>query len=104
MRWIAFALLFAAGPALASNICLNSTDIARTSVPDARTILFHMKDGKVWQNTLMASCPELKFYGFIYDASPNGEICGNIQTIRVITTGSVCALGPFTPYAGPVRN
>jgi hypothetical protein len=96
MRWLALALALAATPALSANTCLRSMDIDHTSVPDARTILFHMKGGRVWKNTLMADCAGLRFHGFIYDASPNGEICGNLQTIRVITTGSVCALGPFS--------
>ncbi len=96
MKWIALLLMFAASPALASNVCIRSIEIDHTSVPDANTILFHMKGGKVWKTTLMSACPGLKFHGFIYDASPNGQICGNLQTIRVLTTGSVCALGPFT--------
>jgi hypothetical protein len=96
MRNFALALLLAATPALADNVCLPSRNIDHTSVPDAHTILFHMKGGKVWKNTLMNACPGIRFHGFIYDASPSGEICGNLQTIRVITTGSVCALGPFT--------
>jgi hypothetical protein len=99
MRAILMAAVLSASPALAGNVCLRSGDIARTSVPDARTILFHMKDGRVWRNTLMAACPELKFNGFIYDASPIGEICGNQQVIRVIHSGAVCMLGPFTPVA-----
>ena len=95
---LAAALVMMSVPALAdAPVCLRSSDIERTSVPDARTILFHMKGGKVWKNTLMADCPELKFNGFIYDASPSGEICGNQQSIRVIRTHAVCLLGPFTP-------
>jgi hypothetical protein len=77
--------------------CLRTIDIDRTSVPDARTILFHMKGGQIWKNTLVADCPQLQFNGFLYDASPSGEICGNIQSIRVIHSGAVCLLGPFTP-------
>ncbi|HTQ14042.1 MAG TPA: hypothetical protein VMH86_09215 [Rhizomicrobium sp.] len=89
-------LLAAPAPAPAANVCIHSMDIARTSVPDAQTILFHMKDHTVWRNTLMAPCPELKFRGFVYDATPSGEICGNQQTIHVLQTGAVCLLGPFT--------
>ncbi|HEY2070804.1 MAG TPA: hypothetical protein VGG48_14715 [Rhizomicrobium sp.] len=91
------ACLLGALPASAANVCIQSRDIANTSVPDSQTILFHMKGGKVWKNTLMTKCPSLKFHGFIYDASPVGEICGNQQTIHVIETHEVCLLGPFTP-------
>ncbi|HEY1630386.1 MAG TPA: hypothetical protein VGF56_03685 [Rhizomicrobium sp.] len=97
MKRFALAFLLAATPALADNVCIRSRDIDRTSVPDDRTVLFHMKGGKVWKSAMMAPCAGLRFHGFVYDASPNGDICGNLQTIRVITTGSVCALGPFTP-------
>jgi hypothetical protein len=82
---------------VSANVCLRTIDIDRTNVPDARTILFHMKDGRIWQNTLVGDCPELKFNGFLYDASPSGEICANLQAIRVIHSGAVCLLGPFTP-------
>jgi len=91
------ALSMATASAQPAPACLRSIDIDRTSVPDARTILFHMKGGQVWKNTLVTDCPELKFNGFLYDASPSGEICGNIQSIRVIRSGAVCLLGPFTP-------
>ncbi|MGH6872171.1 MAG: hypothetical protein ACREHE_11755 [Rhizomicrobium sp.] len=99
MKRLALALMLLGAPASAqaNQVCLRSNDIARTSVPDAHTILFHMKDGKVWKNTLAAGCPELRFNGFIYNADPSGEICGNLQTIRVIRSGAVCLLGPFTP-------
>jgi hypothetical protein len=96
-------LIVATAPAGAANVCLNSRDIDRTSVPDAKTVLFHMKDGKVWKNMLRNDCAELKFNGFAYDASPNGEICGNLQTIRVLRSGEVCALGPFEPAAAPAK-
>ena len=94
---LALALALLATPALADPVCLRSMDIERTSVPDSRTILFRMKDHTVWKNTLMADCPSLRFNGFIYNASPDGRICGNLQSIRVIHTGAVCLLGPFTP-------
>ncbi len=90
--------LAASAEADTPRVCLRSSDIDRTSVPDARTILFHMKGGKVWKNALMNDCPGLRFNGFVYDASPAGDICANQQTIRVINTGSVCLLGAFTPY------
>ncbi|HEX3675210.1 MAG TPA: hypothetical protein VHU87_13135 [Rhizomicrobium sp.] len=105
MKSLALAIVLLAGPAFAdtSHTCLRSMDIDHTSVPDGRTLLFHMKDGHVWKNALMNDCPGLKFNGFIYDASPNGEICGNLQTIRVLHTGSVCMLGPFTPAPSAVH-
>lgn len=80
------------------NICLYTWQIDHTTVPDSRTILFHMQGGKIWKNTLLNDCTGLKFYGFVYEPSPPNQICGNMQTIRVLRTGAVCLLGPFTPY------
>jgi hypothetical protein len=97
----AFAQPVPAGPA---NVCLQTIDIDTTTVPDANTILFHMKDGRIWKNTLVNACPELGFNGFEYVSRPSGEICGNLQSIRVIHSGAVCLLGPFTAYASPTKN
>jgi hypothetical protein len=77
-------------------ICLRSHEIQDTKVTGDRTIEFRMLDGSVWQNTLVNSCPELKFNGFSYVATPPDQICGNLQSIRVIRSGAVCLLGPFT--------
>jgi hypothetical protein len=87
-----------------ANVCLQTNDIDRTSVPDPRTILFHMKDGRIWKNALVRACPELRFNGFEYVSQPAGEICGNLQSIRVLHSGTVCLLGPFTPYAPATKN
>src|ERR1700712_4667297 len=47
-------------------ICLQSTRIDHTSVVNARTLMFHMKDGTVYRNDLHGSCIGLKFNGFSY--------------------------------------
>ncbi|HXL98341.1 MAG TPA: hypothetical protein VN932_00305 [Rhizomicrobium sp.] len=102
----AFTALLCAAPAFGQtgNICIRTTDIDRTSVPDANTILFHMRDGRVLKNTLANACPELKFNGFEYVSQPPGQICGNMQSIRVIHSGAVCLLGPFTTVAPAKRS
>lgn len=102
----AFGLATFAGPADAAGarskpVCIRSIDIDHTKVPDSRTILFYMKDGKVWKNTLMNDCVGLKFDGFIYSPTPPGDICDNMQTIRVLRLGTVCMMGAFTPYTPP---
>jgi len=88
----------------AGNTCIRTTLIDHTKTPDDRTILFTMKNGAVYQSTLPARCPELTFNGFSYVATPPDQICGNLQSIRVIRTGSVCLLGPLVqigPKAAP---
>jgi hypothetical protein len=84
-------------------VCLRPFDtpgpgaIDHTHVVDPQTILFYMRDGKIWKNTLKARCPSLMFHGFNF-ATHQDEICSNAQSIRVIETDEVCQLGAFTPY------
>lgn len=104
------ALLLTAGadtgmaqPAQKANICLKTYLIDHTKSPDDRTIIFTMKDGSSYQSNLTGNCPELSINGFAYVATPPSDVCGNLQSIRVIRTGSVCLLGPLvqiTPKSG----
>jgi hypothetical protein len=79
-----------------SNVCLFSRDIQRTEVQDDRTILFHMRDGKVWVNKLRTICPMLKTSPWT-QVLRSDQVCANQQFIHVIRTGDDCALGDFTP-------
>lgn len=82
-------------------VCLNVRDIDRTEVPNDRTIIFHMRDGKIWRNDLRTVCPMLKVSP--YTQKLNGDlVCSNAQFIHVALTGNDCALGDFTP-ASPQR-
>ncbi len=76
--------------------CLNVRDIQRTEVQDDRTILFHMRDGKVWQNRLRQICPMLKTSPWTQVLHDN-QVCANQQFIHVIRTGDMCSLGEFSP-------
>jgi hypothetical protein len=83
-------------------LCLRPFDapgdpIIRTHVVDRQTILFYMRNGKIWKNTLKGPCPGLTFHGFAF-MTPEDEVCENSQGIQVIKTGEVCQLGAFTPY------
>lgn len=90
-------------PASTGSICLRTLDISSTTTPNDKTILFHMRDGKVYRNDLRGTCSGISFHGFAYDVTPPDRICGNLQIIRVLKTHSVCSLGPFTevPKAAP---
>jgi len=100
----ASALLLASSAAVAveapapspANVCLNVRNIQRTEVQDDRTILFHMRDGKVWQNRLRRVCPMLKTSPYT-QVLHNDQVCSNQQFIHVTRTGDTCALGDFTP-------
>ena len=88
-----------AQPAPKSNVCIKTYLIDHTKSPDDHTILFTMKDGSVYQSNLTGNCPQLSINGFSYVATPPSDVCGNLQSIRVIRTGSVCLLGPLVQIA-----
>jgi len=89
------------------NVCLWSYEVDHTKYVAPQTVLFYLKNGVVWRNTLKAPCPGLKFHGFSL-VSQDQHICANSQGIRVIESGEVCALGAFTPngpeHAGSTAN
>jgi hypothetical protein len=99
---MAAALLITAQTALAqpgrAPICLPTRNIAQTSPsPDGRAITFRMTDGSVWRNDLRGRCPDLRWSGFSWTTSdPMERVCENEQTISVIRSAEVCALGNFT--------
>lgn len=98
----AFAVLLSVSAAsitpvlAAAPVCLQSNLIDRTTVVNPKTILFRMKDGKVWRSDMRTACISLKFNGFVYVVHGD-EICGGAQSIRVLNTNEVCLLGRFTP-------
>ena len=98
----AFAVLLSVGaasiaPAMgAAPVCLQTKLIDRTTVVNPKTILFRMKDGKVWRSDMRVACLSLKYNGFVYVTHAD-EICGGSQSIRVLNTDQVCMLGRFTP-------
>ncbi|MEJ0026420.1 MAG: hypothetical protein WDN01_10360 [Rhizomicrobium sp.] len=77
-------------------ICLQSTQIDRTTVVNPKKILFRLKSGKVYASNLRIPCLGLRFNGFVY-VTPLDEICGGAQSIRVLQTNQICVLGPFVP-------
>ncbi|HTT82692.1 MAG TPA: hypothetical protein VMF67_04365 [Rhizomicrobium sp.] len=72
--------------------------INHTHVLDPQHVLFYMRDGKVWLNTLKERCPGLMFHGFSF-VTPEDDVCANSTPIKVVESGETCTLGPFTPYA-----
>jgi len=86
-------------------VCIRPFDsptgsIDHTHVVDTKTILFYMRGGKIWENTLPLPCRGLMFHGFTF-LTRQDEVCSNAQAIRVIETGQVCELGQFTSYTPP---
>lgn len=93
-----------AQPAPAKNICLKTYLIDHTKAPNDRTIIFYMKDGSAYQSTLSTTCPQLSFNGFSYVATPPEDVCGNLQSIRVVRSHAVCLLGPLMQIAPAKRG
>ncbi len=87
----------AAGEARATENCISLAHIDRSEVIDDRTILFHMKGDKIWQNKLPHRCFGLKFEdGFGY-ATSLSQLCST-DIITVLNRGTKCGLGQFTEY------
>jgi hypothetical protein len=85
-----------------NGVCLQRSLIDHTDILSDNTILFYMKDGKIWQNSLRFACPGLKLEnGFGYEADAS-EICSNMQTIHVLRSGGLCEIGQFLPFTPPV--
>jgi|HubBroStandDraft_2_1064218.scaffolds.fasta_scaffold204957_2 hypothetical protein len=86
------------GPVCIHPFWTQQDPLNHTHVLDPQHVLFYMRDGKVWLNTLKGRCPGLMFHGFSF-VTPEDDVCANSTPIRVIETGETCTLGPFTPYA-----
>jgi len=101
---LAALVLLSIGPAAAQapgstpgHVCLNIREVQRTETPDDRTIIFHMRDGKIWRNTLKQNCPMLRTSPYTQVVRNGDQVCANQQFIHVIQTGNTCTLGEFTP-------
>jgi hypothetical protein len=93
------AVLFAGvAPAMAdAPICINTRDIT-SSTPDktGSSILFKMRDGTQWRNTLQGRCPDLEFEGYAWTVrNPDNSVCEKQQSLQVLHSGEICTLGKF---------
>lgn len=89
----------AAGQASLTDSCINPTRIEKQEILNDQEIQFTMSNGEVWLNRLPRTCPGLKFEGgFSWDVR-GVTVCSNEQIIRVLNTGTTCALGVFTRTA-----
>jgi hypothetical protein len=62
---------------------------------------FHMRNGKVYRNTLPMSCPNLGFEQRFSYKTTTGQLC-SVDTITVLIQGSsipgpTCGLSQFAP-------
>ena len=96
--------LASAANAKDADICLSARDVDHTSVRSDNEILYVMKNGKIWKNTLRKSCPGLGFERAFSETIIADAICSNRQMITVINRGTPCFLGAFTPYTPPPKS
>jgi len=96
---LAMASAYVTG-ANAASVCLKTYQIRDTKVVNSRTIDFRMTDGSVYRNALRSPCSGLNFNGFTY-STRTGEICDNLESIRVLRSHQVCMLGAFTKLSPP---
>lgn len=83
--------------------CLSTIRIDRTDAVDDQHILFYLRGGKVFVNSLPQKCPQLKKENRIMYRVTTTRLC-NLDTITVLeqwagqlTPGFTCPLGSFYP-------
>ncbi len=83
------------------HICISVSQIDHRVILNDQEIVFYMRGGKAWKNTLHAKCGGLKFQGGFAWTIRGDEVCANQQVIYVLDRGNPCMLGDFTPYTDP---
>jgi hypothetical protein len=92
----------AAAPAMAApNMCIDTRDIVSSEAKDGgAALLFKMKNGTQWLNTLQGKCPDLIFNGYVWTIrNPDNTVCEREESLRVLQSGQICVLGKFTKVA-----
>jgi hypothetical protein len=81
----------------AAPTCINTRDIVSSQTEGrGAAILFKMRDGAQWRNTLKGKCPDLQFEGYTWAVrNPDFTVCENVQSLKVLQSGEVCVLGKF---------
>ena len=106
--WVLAAALAAAEtPAVTTRDCVTTHTLRSTAVLDDQTILFQLRDGSVWKNTLDFSCPSLGFHESFSYESHGLQLC-DLDSIKVFepfgNSGATCGLGKFERQVGSMRE
>ena len=91
-------VLLGTAPTFSSEkICISTRDIASSQAEKGgAAILFKMRDGTQWHNSLKGKCPDLDFNGYAWTVrNPNDTVCENEQSLKVLRSAQVCQLGKF---------
>ena len=85
-------------PAVSTRDCLTTYNIRSTAVLDDQTILFQLRNGSVWKNTLDFSCQSLGFREAFSYESHGTQLCA-MDRIKVFepygSAGVSCGLNKF---------
>ncbi len=84
--------------------CVSLQSIKKTRIVDDQTIIFYMRGGDIFVNSLPRRCPGLKRAGSYSYATSLSRLC-NTDVIRVLETfgsafprpAAACGLGFFSP-------
>lgn len=90
--------------------CIPLNEIRRTEVIDDKTILFHVRNDRVYENRLPQRCIGLRAGNAIKYATSQSQLC-NLDIISVMnqTTGTAvpgaaCGLGLFVPIESAKKS
>ena len=103
---LAASLFLTVAPAIAAPpICIDTKQIDSSQQENnGKAILFKMRDGTEWRNTLKGACPDLVFNGYSWVVrNPDSTVCENTQSLTVLQSGQICVLGKFEKVA-PARH
>ena len=78
-------------------MCLEVANIRRTNAPDSQHLVFYMRDGKVWENTLPRTCAGLTSNSWTWVVRGPLRVCANTHRLRVFQNNVICAIGDFAP-------
>jgi hypothetical protein len=95
---LAAALLAPLAAQAAPSLCIQAYRIDHTERPDDRQVLFYMRDRTVYRAHVKGLCVGLANdpRGFTYEPTPGSdEICSNLWTLKLNTTGAFCMMGAF---------
>ncbi len=81
-----------------TEMCLKSSDVSYTKVMNDREILFYMRGGSVFKNTMQTDCKGLGYERGFYYVQENEKICSNQEQIEVMSRGTICPLGQFSSF------
>jgi hypothetical protein len=79
--------------------CLTLREMNVVNATSETTIVYRMRNGTVWVNTLPRPCRGLGTYPYVEVVRGVNQVCANQMQIRIPMTGAVCTLGTFSLQA-----